>query len=455
MVSAASGPVKVIVVGAGPAGLMAAGQAAGAGASVTLLEGGDRPGRKLLLTGRGRCNLTNTLPADRFCEGFGPGGVFLRNGFHRFFSGELREFLDAIGVATAVERGGRVYPSRGGAAAVVEALVRWIGAAGVRLLPRRRVLRVLPIPGGGLSVEGDGFAEPADRVVVAAGGASWPATGSRGDGYRLAAALGIRVVPPRPALVPVVCSGRRCRRLAGLRLRNVRLTARPRGRPPLDSFGEVHFTPFGVSGPAVFPVSEAIGAAAAAAPVPLEIDLKPGLDPPRLEARLLRELGAPGKRSLERVLATLLPVALVPELLAEAGLEGRLAGGAVGRDARRRVLSLLKGFPLEAVGTLPVEKGMVTAGGIDLHGVDPRTMESRAVPGLHFAGEVLDLAGDTGGYNLQAAFTTGFLAGVAAAAPGTAPAKRRPQSSREASRASTEASIARSSASTRADGSRT
>jgi hypothetical protein len=406
--------LTVVVIGAGPAGLMAAGEAAGSGARVTVLEAGDRPGRKLLLTGKGRCNLSNTLSLEEFIEGFGANGSFLRNGLHRFFSGQLREFLASVGVETAIERGGRIYPAHGGASAVLGALLSWVRSRGVRVLLRRRVATVTPEPGGGFHVAGEGFTERADRVVLAVGGASYPQTGSRGDGYRIAEALGHRVVTPRPALVPVVCRERFFKRIAGLRLRNVRLVARPRGHPAIESFGEVHATPFGISGPAVFPVSAAIGALAAAAPVPLQINLKPGLDAAKLEARLERELGSLASRPLRAVLATLLPRQLVPVFLEVAGLDGELAGARLGRPARADLLALLQAFPCTAVGTLPISQGMTTAGGVDLREVHPVTMESRIVPGLYFAGEVLDLDGDTGGYNLQAAFTTGHLAGKAA-----------------------------------------
>jgi len=408
---------RVCVIGAGPAGLMAAGEAAGAGAAVTLLEAGDRPGRKLLLTGKGRCNLSNTLPLEEFLQGFGPNGVFLRNGCHRFFCGQLREFFAGIGIETAIERGGRIYPAHGGAAAVLDALLAWVRSRDVRVLLQHRVTRVTPESGGGFLVAAAGVAERAERVVLAVGGASYPQTGSRGDGYRIAAALGHRIVTPRPALVPVVCGEPFFKRLAGLKLRNVRLTAHPSGLPASESFGEVHATPFGISGPAVFPLSARIGALAAAAPVPLLIDLKPGLDAAKLEARVAREMNSLSSRSLAAVLATLLPRQLIPVFLEIAELDGTLPAAQAGRTAREKILGLLRAFPCTAVGTLPIAQGMATAGGVDLREVHPVTMESRLIPGFFFAGEVLDLDGDTGGYNLQAAFTTGYLAGKAAGKP--------------------------------------
>jgi predicted Rossmann fold flavoprotein len=408
--------LRVIVVGGGPAGLMAAGEAAGAGAAVTLLDAEERPGKKLLLTGKGRCNLSNTLPLEEFLAGFGANGVFLRNGCHRFFAPQLREFLAGIGVETAVERGGRIYPAQGGAAAVLDALLAWIQSRGVQLLPRRRVTRVRREPDGGFLVAGDGFTEHAERVVLAVGGASYPQTGSRGDGYRIAAALGHRIVTPRPALVPVVCGEPFFKRLAGLKLRNVLLTVRPPGQPAFTSFGEVHATPFGISGPAVFPVSARIGALAAATPVALLINLKPALETAVLEARVEREMTSLASRSTAAALATLLPKQLIPVFLETCGLDGARPAVQAGRPARVRIRELLQAFPCTATGTLPISQGMATAGGVDLREVHPLTLASRLVPGLFFAGEVLDLDGDTGGYNLQAAFTTGHLAGKAAAA---------------------------------------
>jgi predicted Rossmann fold flavoprotein len=404
-------PATVVVIGGGPAGLTAAGEAAGAGAAVTLLEGEERPGKKLLLTGKGRCNLSNTLPLAEFLAGFGANGAFLRNACHRFFSGELVAFLTAIGVETAVERGGRIYPAQGGAQAVLDALLAWAVGRGVTVVAGARARSVDRAPEGGFVVSGPGFAHRADRVVVAAGGSSYPHTGSRGDGCRIAAALGHRIVPLRAALVPVVCREPFFKRLAGLRLRNVELSVHAPGEPVITSFGEVHATPFGISGPAVFPVSCRIGELAAAGPVPMRLNLKPALDETKLEARLQREFSAPGRRTLAEVLATLLPMQLVPVFLEVAQLSGTSSAAGVERERRRAILALLHAFPITATGTLPLEKGMVTAGGVDLREVHPVTMESRLVPGLHFAGEVLDLDGDTGGYNLQAAFTTGHLAG--------------------------------------------
>jgi predicted Rossmann fold flavoprotein len=404
----------VAVIGAGPAGMTAAGRAASAGAEVLLLEGGDEPGRKLVLTGRKRCNLTNTLPLEEFLKAYGPNGRFLRNAYSRFFSGELVSFLEEIGVATSVERGGRIYPAEGGAAGVREALAAFAASAGARIETGCRA-ESLKRRGRAFLIGGKGFTAAAERVILATGGASWPQTGSRGDGYALARSLGHGVIPPRPALVPLRCSEAFLPRLKGLRLRNVRLSFKPPGKKRKTFFGEVHFTDFGISGPAVFHASEEIGRLASGGHLPVRVNLKPALESATLEKRLLRELAAAGKGSLTEVLETLLPKQLIPVFLEEAGMSPRHPAAETSRKARKDILRLLQSFPLTVTGTLPLERGMVTAGGVRLTEVDPATMESRIVSGLYFCGELLDVAGTTGGFNLQAAFSTATLAGEAAA----------------------------------------
>lgn len=403
----------VIVVGGGPAGLVAAAEAARAGARVRLLEGGSAPGRKLLLTGRGRCNLTNTLPLDRFVEAYGPNGRFLRNAFSRFFAEDLVRYLGERGVETARERGGRIYPAGGGAEGVLQALLRDLEKSGASLQTDRRVLLLERGGDGVFRVAGKGHETVADRVVIATGGASYPRTGSRGDGYGIARSLGHTIEPLCPALVPVCCRGN-FDRLKGLRLRNVALRFRS-GKRLRESFGEIHFTPFGISGPAVFPVSREIGLLCRGGAIPMQIDLKPALEERTLEGRLLRELAGAGSGRLPEIMRTLLPLQLVQPFMEAAGLPADLPAAEVTKILRRRILGLLKAWPLTATGTLPLEKGMVTAGGVRLSEIDPVTMESRLVPGLFFCGEILDVDGTTGGFNLQAAFSTGILAGRGAA----------------------------------------
>jgi predicted Rossmann fold flavoprotein len=415
----------VIVVGAGAAGLMAAGQAAQAGARTLLLERMDRPGRKLRISGKGRGNLTNTDPIPAFIAHFGPNGRFLRNAFARFFSDDLIAFLAGLGVRTESERGGRIFPRSDSAQDVVDALVDWVQRVGVTLRTGVRVARLLcqsdadaGIAVVGVDVYGEHEGAPfyGDAVILATGGASYPATGSSGDGYDLARAVGHTIVPIRPALVPLETAGDVASRLEGLSLRNVRLTVRAGDEELAQAFGEMLFTGSGVSGPIVLSLSrQVVDALRAGRQVALSIDLKPALDDEKLDARLLRDLDEYGKRHVQTLLKGLLPSKLIPICIEQTGIPAHEEANQVTAEQRDRLRAWLKGLILEVCGYQGFERAIVTAGGVDTRQIDPRTMASRLVRGLYFAGEVIDVDADTGGYNLQAAFTTGYVAGRAAA----------------------------------------
>jgi predicted Rossmann fold flavoprotein len=424
-------PGRVIVVGAGAAGLMAAGQAAGLGAPTLLLEKMDRPGRKLHLTGKGRCNLTNADTLPDFIEHFGPNGRFLRQAFARYFSTDLLDFFSALGVASVRERGGRYFLSSGNADQAVEALLAWANRQGARLQSRSPVESLLIEGGRVVGVRLSSTARPAPgaagstldhtqlaaAVILATGGASYPHTGSSGDGYRLARAAGHDIVAVRPALVPLVTSGSTARKLQGLSLRNVRLRVILDERIQLaEGFGEMLFTHFGLSGPLVLSISkQVVDALHSGRRVHISIDLKPALSEEKLDARLLRELEIHSKRQLHTLLKGLLPAKLVPVCLEQTGLLGDKPAHQLTALERQRLRLWLKDFRLEVSGHRSFAQAIITAGGVNLRQVDPRSMESRLVRGLYFAGELLDLDADTGGYNLQAAFSTGWLAGRSAA----------------------------------------
>jgi predicted Rossmann fold flavoprotein len=427
---------QVIVVGGGAAGLIAAGQAAELGAETLLLEKMDRPGRKLRITGKGRCNLTNIAPVSEFIAHFGPNGRFLRQAFHQFFCPELVGFFEDLGVRTLTERGGRVFPVEGQAQDVVDALLGWIGERGVTLRTRSPVERLV-LEGGrvaGVHVSGPpGRVFRGDAVIVATGGASYPATGSTGDGYRLAQSVGHTVVPIRPALVPLETASDIASRLQGLSLRNVtvqvwinpRHSSLPRqpdgsteqmGRKHAEAFGEMIFTHFGISGPIILSLSkQVVDALRQGQRVTISIDLKPALDERKLDARLLRDLDAYGKQQFRTLLKGLLPRKLIPVCFDLTGIAPDKVGHQITAEERKRLRTWLKDFRLEVSGYRPLTQAIITAGGVDTREVDPRSMASRLVEGLYFAGEVLDIDADTGGYNLQAAFSTGWLAGRAAA----------------------------------------
>lgn len=399
---------------------MAAGQAAGLGAETLVLEKMDRPGRKLRITGKGRCNLTNAANLEAFLEHYGDNGLFLRQAFARFFSPDLTAFINGLGITVKTERGGRIFTEEGASELAVR-LTEWAGKQGASVRTGSRVtavhhadravtgVRILSENG---SVEDLGAA----CVILAAGGASYPATGSTGDGFQLAHASGHNLVSPEPALVPVETEGNTAARLQGLSLRNVNLKVFCDGRLEQESFGEMLFTHFGVSGPIVLSLSKVIGRCLKKkGSVILSIDLKPALDENRLDERLRRELDVHGKRSFRNMLKTLLPSALIPVCLDSSGLDPRKPGHQITAEERVRLRAWLKNMELKVLRTRPMAEAIVTAGGVSLRQVDPRTLASRVVSGLYFAGEVLDLDGDTGGFNLQAAFSTGWLAGRSAA----------------------------------------
>jgi predicted Rossmann fold flavoprotein len=409
----------VIVVGGGPAGMMAAYQATHCGARVLLLEKMHRLGLKLGISGKGRCNVTNWSDLAELVAGMPGNGTFLYSAFAAFSPADLVAFLEEAGIATEIERGGRVFPASGRALDVVRALESRVAAAGVRVERRAPVRSITGAGDAGPWTVGtmDGVTRCGRAVILATGGASYPATGSTGDGYALAATLGHRIVTPRPSLVPLDCAEDFVARLAGLSLRNVRVSLRGRNGRASGStlLGELLFTHTGVSGPTVLSLSRRIATGELPVPAILAIDLKPGLEAERLDARILRDFGAGTRRLFRNALGELLPRSLIPVVVERSGIAPDKPVHQVTREERERLVRLFKEFTLTVTGTRSMEEAIVTAGGVDVREVDPRTMESRVAPGLFLAGEVLDVDGYTGGYNLQAAFSTGWLAGRSAA----------------------------------------
>ena len=417
-----SGPrdrFQVIVVGAGAAGLMAAGQAAEMGARTLLLEKMDRPARKLRISGKGRGNLTNMASLPEFIEHLN-NGRFLRNAFARFFSTDLTTFFLELGVRTQAERGGRVFPESNRAQDLVDAMTGWVKVRGVTVRTGVRVQGLLLEEQriAGVQTSGTDGTEDiyGDAVIVTTGGASYPATGSTGDGYALARSAGHTVVPIRPALVPLETAGDVAGRLQGLSLRNVRVCLSAGGKQWSEAFGEMLFTHFGVSGPIILSMSrQAVDLVRDGEQVALSIDLKPALDEDKLDARLRRDLDRFGKRQFRTVLKELLPRMLIPVCIDQTAIPAFKVGHQITAEERSRLRAWLKGFRLQVTGYRGFKEAIVTAGGVDTREIDPRTMASRRIEGLYFAGEVLDVDADTGGYNLQAAFSMGWVAGRAAA----------------------------------------
>ncbi|MDD3814622.1 MAG: NAD(P)/FAD-dependent oxidoreductase [Desulfocapsaceae bacterium] len=407
---------KIIVVGGGAAGLMAAGQAAATGADVLILEKMKRPGRKICITGKGRCNITNVAGIKEFIDHFGNNGRFLRQAFSRFFAPELMAFLEQQGLELVNERGGRVFPASGKAPDVVKIFQQWLQKCGVKINTSAKVEMLLTTNGHVSGVLCDDEALGCDAVILATGGASYAATGSTGDGYRLAASVGHTIVPIRPALVPLEVAGDLTASMDGLDLRNINVRLIINGKRCRQAFGEMSFTKFGVTGPVILTLSgEVVDGLRREDSITLSIDLKPALDEQKLDARLLRDLESRSKEQIHSILRGLLPREMIPVCLKLTEIPADRLGGQVTAKERKRLKVWLKDFRLEVSGHRSFTEAIITAGGVDLKEVEPRTMESRKAPGLYLAGEVLDIQGDTGGYNLQAAFSTGWLAGRSAA----------------------------------------
>jgi predicted Rossmann fold flavoprotein len=405
----------VIVIGAGAAGMMAAGRAAEMGARVLLMEKMPRVGLKLGITGKGRCNLTNQGDIQLFLESYSPDGHFLRNCFSRFFNQELMNFFEERGVPLVVERGGRVFPKSNRALDVVSALMVYLKENKVDLTKDQPVQSILVQSGkveGIKSLKGN---IKARAVVLATGGASYPGTGSTGDGYRFAQQAGHTITPIRPYLIPLVIKEAWVKDLQGLALKNVSATIYTGGVKGPSEFGEMLFTHFGISGPIILTLSGRVVDILKNGRVEISINLKPALTPEQLDERLKRELKAHHLKGFRAILKMLLPNRIIPIFLALANISGDKKGNQISAEERLRMRTLLTDLRMAVTGPRPLEEAIITAGGVHLKEVNPKTMESKIVSGLFLCGEILDIQGKTGGYNLQSAFSTGWVAGECSA----------------------------------------
>lgn len=409
---------EIVVIGAGPAGMMAAISASARGNRVTVLEKKDKVGRKLSITGKGRCNLTAAVDREGLIKGMPGNGRFLYSCFSEFANQELIEFFAHRGLKVKVERGQRVFPESDNAEQVVEVLVRAMREAGVRVITHCEVRGLRVADGRIVGVDTGQAIVSASAVVLATGGLSYPGTGSTGDGYRWAEAVGHQIIEPRPGLVPLVTAEPWVRRLQGLALKNTRATAFDgRDRKINEDFGELLFTHFGLSGPIILSMSRDIVQYIyqEGKPVRIELDLKPALSEEKLDVRLQRDLNQQSRKLFKNALDGLLPAKLVPVVIDLSGIDPVKPCHQVSRAERQGLGHLLKHLTLTVTANRPIAEAIVTAGGVNVKEVDPRTMQSKLVPGLFFAGEILDVDGYTGGYNLQACFSTGYVAGRSAA----------------------------------------
>ena len=404
--------MNILVIGGGAAGLMAAGTAAENGARVTLLETNDKVGRKLFITGKGRCNVCNNCDIQTVLQNVPVNPRFLYSALGGFSPEDAMAFFTSHGVPLKTERGNRVFPVSDKAADIIDALFTWIKRVGVII--KHTAAERLVIEGVRLAgVQAGGALYPADRVIVATGGVSYPQTGSTGDGYRFAKQAGHTVVPPNPSLVPLVTPGG-CEELMGLSLRNVQVTVFEDSRRIWSEFGEMLFTHFGLSGPLILSASAHMRHFGSKG-YHIEIDLKPALDEKTLDKRLLSDFGTHKNSDFINALGGLLPRKLIPAVVRLSQIDPHAKVNGITRQQRAALLHTLKHFLVVVSGKRPVAEAIVTSGGVSVREVDPKTMESKKLPGLYFAGEVLDVDAYTGGFNLQIAWSTGRLAGLSAA----------------------------------------
>ena len=398
-----------IVIGGGPAGMFAAITAASQGCKVLLLEANNRLGKKLLITGKGRCNVTNQCSSEEVLRNVPRNGRFLYSAMDAFPPERIMAFFNDNGCPLKTERGNRVFPVTDKSISILECLQKQMKQAGVTV----KNARVLQILSDGEKVTGVKTAQEtitAKWVILATGGVSYPATGSTGDGYAMAEALGHTIIPAEGSLVPLETAGTDCQDMQGLSLRNVAVkVVNAKGKAIYKDFGELLFTHFGVSGPTVLSASAHLKGEGCR----LLIDLKPALDEGKLNERILRDLDTYKNRTMENALTDLLPRSMIPVVLRKLDIPATLQANSLKKEQRRALVELLKAFPVEITGKRPVAEAIITSGGVKVSEIDPKTMQSKKVSGLFFAGEIIDCDAYTGGFNLQIAWATAYAAGMA------------------------------------------
>jgi len=404
---------RVMVVGGGPAGIMAAGQAAERGHEVLLIEKNYRIGKKILISGKGRCNITNSTDIEGLIENTPGNGNFLYSAFYTFSNSDLIELLGKYGLETKVERGGRIFPVSDSSGDVVNTLFKYLKDKGVKILYKKTVsdIKVGDNQVKGIVVNDSDFME-CDSVVLATGGVSYPGTGSSGEGHKIAEKLGHSIVELKPSLIPLVTGEEWVRELQGLSLKNVEVTfLNKAGKKIYNDFGEMLFTHFGVSGPVILSGSRHI-LDYNYRDIKLVIDMKPALDEEKLDLRVQRDFEQFSRKQYKNSLDELLPQKLIPVIIRLSGIDPEKAVNQITREERKRLVKLLKRLEITITGCRPISEAIVTAGGIFTDEINPSTMESKKIKGLYFAGEIIDVDAYTGGFNLTIAFSTGYLAGM-------------------------------------------
>ncbi len=402
---------KIAVIGGGAAGMMAAGAALSYGAQVTVFEQTDRLGKKLAITGKGRCNVTNNSSIDGFLENVTKNARFLYASLSAFDTQSTVSFFENLGVPLKTERGQRVFPQSERAKDIVEAMKMYSSGANVIYQKVRKISR--QNDGSFIVTAKENYSF--DAVIIATGGKSYPKTGSDGSGYFLASRLGHTVTELIPSLVPLESPDGACSQMQGLSLKNVAISIKADGKKALyTDFGEMMFTHFGVTGPMILSASAHLRGVDISS-LTLYVDLKPALDEKTLDARLISEFSSNLNKDLINSLGGLLPSKMILPFIRKSGINERTKVNSITKEERRKILELLKAFPIKLSGMRPIEEAIITSGGVLTKEISPKDMQSKLIPGLYFAGEIIDVDAYTGGFNLQIAFSTGYLAGISAA----------------------------------------
>ena len=404
----------VIVIGAGASGLMCAGISAQQGQTVLLLEKKSRPAIKLSITGKGRCNITNSKPIKEFINEFGNNGKFLYSAFSKFFNTDTLNFFEELGIKCNLERGGRYFPESNDAKTIVKALIKFVKSKNVKIIIHSQVEKfVLENKQIKNIILKDGTTYTAKKYVLATGGKSYPLTGSTGDGYKIAQALGHTIITPQPALVPLVSNDQYLKQLNKLKLKNIEISVIANNNIVSTLFGEIEFTIFGLTGPLILKVSSKVySLLKEKKSVEISINLKPALDDKQLDARLIRELNNFGNLPLRNMLKTLLPLQIIEPFMKKNNIKyTQKCSSIINKKKKKKLLDSFRKMKFKIISTRPIDEAIITKGGISLKEVDQKTMKSKLINNLYFCGEILDIDGPTGGFNLQAAFSTGYLAG--------------------------------------------
>jgi len=403
---------SVLVIGGGASGMMAAGVAAKKGSKVILLEKNDRLGKKLLISGKGRCNITNATDIQGLIDNIPGNGNFLYSCFNTFSNMDLVDFFKSLGLDTKVERGNRIFPVSDQAGDVVNALKKFIRKNGVDVKLRSEANKVVHYEGNFIITLINGNITSANKLIIATGGVTYPVTGSTGDGYKFAKSLGHAINEPKPSLVPLIASSPWVPQLQGLSLKNVFVKLMINGKIVYSDFGEMMFTHFGLSGPVILSASRHLTGLAKNEEIKIVIDLKPALSQEQLDKRIQRDFERYSKKRYKNSLVDLLPQSVIPVIITLSNIDPEKPVNQISRNERYNLVALLKSLPVDIKCTRPISEGIVTSGGVSVNEINPHTMESKIVKGLFFTGEVIDVDGYTGGFNLQIAFSTGYVAGM-------------------------------------------